>query len=96
MSNFPQEVLSDLTLTIGKVVIAIGTQSIHCAIETIIDAGICLLFSIGGNMVTELEISLAIAYAPSINHVIKTACLVIRLAVLKRYGIIKPTSRRTL
>lgn len=53
----------------------------------------CLVFSIGGYMFPELDISLAIAYAPSINQIIRTLCLAISLALLKRYGIIKPTRR---
>lgn len=44
-------------------------------------------------MPTELVISFAIAIAPSINQIVKTACLAICLALLKRYGIIKPTRR---
>lgn len=39
------------------------------------------------------DIFFAIAFAPSINEIIKTACLAISLALLKRYGIIKPTRR---
>lgn len=42
-------------------------------------------------MFTDLEMSFAIAIASSINEIIKTACLAISLALLKRYGIIKPT-----
>lgn len=48
-------------------------------------------------MFSELVFSLAIAYAPSINMIIRTLCLAISLAIslalLKRYGIIKPTRR---
>lgn len=44
-------------------------------------------------MFSELIISLAIAYAPSINKIISTLCLAISLALLKRYSIIKPTRR---
>lgn len=44
-------------------------------------------------MFSEIVLSLAIAYAPSINQIVKTACLTINLALLKRYGIIKPTQR---
>lgn len=44
-------------------------------------------------MFSELVLSLAIAYAPSINHIISTLCLAISLALMKRYGIIKTTRR---
>lgn len=44
-------------------------------------------------MFSEFIISLAIAYAPSINQIIRTLCLAISLALLKRYGIVKPTRR---
>ncbi|MCO5748075.1 hypothetical protein, partial [Citrobacter freundii] len=50
-------------------------------------------FSIGGNIFSDLYISLAIAIAPSINQIVKTASLAISLALLKHYGIIKPTRR---
>lgn len=35
-------------------------------------------------MFTDLEISFAIAIAPSINHIVETVCLAIALALLKR------------
>ncbi|HIB8907738.1 hypothetical protein WE580_13845 [Citrobacter freundii] len=44
-------------------------------------------------MFSDLEISFVIAIAPSINQIIRTLCLAISLALLKRYGIIKPTRR---
>nr|DAM17091.1 MAG TPA: hypothetical protein [Caudoviricetes sp.] len=44
-------------------------------------------------MFSELVISLAVAYAPSINQIISTLCLAISLPLLKRYGIINPTRR---
>ncbi|CZW72065.1 Uncharacterised protein [Enterobacter hormaechei] len=44
-------------------------------------------------MFSELVLSLAIAYAPSINQIVKTACLTINLALFKRYGIIKSTRK---
>lgn len=40
-------------------------------------------------MFTELDISFAIAIAPSINKIAETVCLAITLALLKHYGIIK-------
>ncbi|UBI17852.1 hypothetical protein [Citrobacter europaeus] len=52
-----------------------------------------LIVSIGGNMFSVSEISLAIAIAPSVNRIVETACLAISLALLKHYGIIKPTRR---
>lgn len=44
-------------------------------------------------MFSDLYISLAIAIAPSINQIVKTASLAISLTLLKHYGIIKPTRR---
>ncbi|CZW13788.1 Uncharacterised protein [Enterobacter hormaechei] len=44
-------------------------------------------------MFSEIVLSLAITYAPSINQIVRTLCLAISLALLKRYGIIKPTRR---
>ena len=44
-------------------------------------------------MFSELDISFVIAIAPSINQIVKTICLAINLALLKQYGIIKPTRR---
>lgn len=44
-------------------------------------------------MFTDKELSLAIALAPSINEIVKTACLALRLWLLERYSIIKLTRR---
>lgn len=44
-------------------------------------------------MFSVLDISLFIACAPSINQIVKTVCLSMQLALLKRYGIIKPIKR---
>lgn len=43
--------------------------------------------------IIELALTLAIALSPSINEIVSTLCLTISLALLKRYGIIKPTRR---
>lgn len=44
-------------------------------------------------MTTIQFIDLAVAYAPSINEIVRTLCLAIVLLLLKSYGIIKPTRR---